>query len=655
MSVEDRHWPDLFQEMLETPEGAFGEVGARDEMAVELEEMLLLTRQLQDLGGETMPEADAALARARERVLQSIPLSEPSPAMVPPPPFWQRWSLALAPALPAIPTALVAAIFLTLLLGATIYLSGHAQPDSPLYPAKLTSEHLLLLLTPPDQKEQLQTAIHQRRAREIRMALERGKAVEIPYEGEVQECNGYTCIIDDFTVRIPADVAHSLNAGDWAKMRIHVEPEGDQLRAEAVQILTNSAASTIAEASDAENEEKEGGVRTPLPGKETPDAQTTHPGPATETPDNDATTTVIPKITATPTGALVIAAGAANATPPASTTAPKVATASTTPIPSADIKSSSTAVSTVATSNPTPRKKATTKSTPKKKATQPPKKKATKKPTARPKRKPVPTKKATQPPKKKATKKPTARPKRKPVPTKKATRPPKKKATTVPNPTPPAPTPHPTATPRTVTIAGGGISSEPARPGRKYKPISGDIRKIGRNHSWVLIGKTKVYLTRNTKISGQLKVGRHATAMTYVKNRHHYATSIVVKKKDISHPKATPKPTGQKKGIPISGNIRKIGRNHSWVLIGKTKVYLTRNTKISGQLKVGRHATAMTYVKNRHHYATSIVVKKKAKVTPVKKKKKTAKPTAKPKKKKRKPSSTPAPRTTPVRKATPTP
>ncbi len=254
MSNDDRRWQDLFEEMMEAPGRETGDADARGEMPDEMADFLLMARQLQDIGKQKMPDADAALNRARERVLASIPA--PAAATAPAaPPIWQRWRLALAPVLtPAMswaPAMLIIALTFTVSLGIAIYASENALPNSPLYPVKQASEKALLLLTPPDKREQRLVAINQERARELLQAQSQGMNVEIPYEGEVQDCEGDTCIIDGVKVKVNQKEGELpvLKSGDKVKMLVHVNPEAtlvakdvvlEQLSGEDVQMVAEA-------------------------------------------------------------------------------------------------------------------------------------------------------------------------------------------------------------------------------------------------------------------------------------------------------------------------------------------------------------------------------------------------------------------------------
>ena len=147
MSAEDRQWQDLFQEMLESSgKNARGD-DTRNEAGDELDEMLFLAQQLQGLGRSKMPDSEAALARARERVLQSIPAPARAPAQ---PPFWRRWT---PPTFSWAPTALIAALAIALIFGLALFASGGARPGGPLYPVKQVASEIMRLLTPSEQPE----------------------------------------------------------------------------------------------------------------------------------------------------------------------------------------------------------------------------------------------------------------------------------------------------------------------------------------------------------------------------------------------------------------------------------------------------------------------------------------------------------------------
>jgi len=207
MSSDDHRWEDFFQDMLEglgkkEPKGE----NARNDLPEELAEMQMLAQQLQEIGKYEMPDAEGALNRARERVLASVPT--PAPAVTPvSPPFWERWRVALAPIMaPAMawaPAMLIITLTFVVSLGIAVSASVNALPNSPLYPVKQASERALLLFTPPDQRQARLDAITQERIREIKIAQTAGMNIDVPFEGEVQDCEGNICIIDGVAVEVP--------------------------------------------------------------------------------------------------------------------------------------------------------------------------------------------------------------------------------------------------------------------------------------------------------------------------------------------------------------------------------------------------------------------------------------------------------------------
>ena len=148
MSIDERRWQDIFQEMVEASDSELGDGEARENIVDELTDMVFLTQQLRALGQREAPGAQESLKRTRERVLQSISSPQATRPVIAPPrePFWQRWRNALVPATSFVPTAFLVALIIVLAFGATIYVSGNARPNSPLFPVRQVSEKVMDLL-----------------------------------------------------------------------------------------------------------------------------------------------------------------------------------------------------------------------------------------------------------------------------------------------------------------------------------------------------------------------------------------------------------------------------------------------------------------------------------------------------------------------------
>ena len=477
MSTDERRLQDLFQEMLEAPESLdAGEFGAGEVGADGLEGMLFLARELQTLGQAPMPDAAPALARARERVLQSLPAAMPEAKPAPKAPFWERWRLTLVPAMAWAPAALVVVLTLVILMAVTVSASAGAMPGSPFYPVKRTTENLALHLVPQDKRAVVEDAINYHRAEEIQYARDRDIIVQVPYEGVVWGCQGHVCRIGAFMVSMTPEMAAALKPGDRVRVVIRVQPD-DSLVALAL-----------------------------APGR-------------------------------TPTPA---------STRRVATTGPKAVG------PDRVIKSLPTDTPAVVKVPPT--KKPATGAKPAKRPTKKPtaaRKKApvTPKPTSRP---------AATPPRPRKLHTATLAPLPPPTAEPTATRPPTK--TVAPTATP-APTRPPKATPKrkpnvgTATPVPRGTRVAPGTDRKRgeiqsRKVIRGKIQRVYRARGrtvWIVIGRYRVYLTRETKIVGKIAVGRQATARTYVKNGRRYASKIVVKKSSGSSGAApTPTPGGRR-------------------------------------------------------------------------------------------------------------
>jgi len=466
MSLGERQLQEIFQEMVEPPcEPQDREIGAGIAGAEGLEEMLFLAQELQALGRESMPDAQASLARARERVLQSLPTAPSRPAPQPrsaaAPPSWQRGRLALAPAMAWAPTALVLALTVVIFLAVTVSVSAGAMPGSLLYPIKRTIENLSLYIVPKHQRGIIEDAINYRRAEEIQYARERNIIVRAPYEGVVHGCEGNVCRIGAFTVRMPPAVAAQLRPGDRVRVVIQVQPDDDLV---ALSIAPG---------------------RTPTP---TPVLLATTAKPAG----------VIPSLpTDTPAVVKMKPAQRPTRRPPAVRKGSATKVASPKPTRQA-------APPTVTLSRPAKASTATVAPLPPPQATATPTRPPRVTPTPAPTRPPRSTPRATVTPKKPGVGKST------PVP-------------------------------RGDRVTPGTKRNQDEIHSRKV--IRGRINRVYRARGrivWVLVGRTRIYLTRETTIVGKIVVGRQATARTYVSNGRRYASKITMKPPSRG---STPQPT----------------------------------------------------------------------------------------------------------------
>ncbi|HHB91336.1 MAG TPA: hypothetical protein ENK60_08530 [Anaerolineae bacterium] len=474
MSNDPRHLQDLFHEALESPEQfEAGGLGAGEN---DLEGMLFLARELQALGRDAMPDAEAALARARERVLQSLPAAvpqaSPQPRTEPQVPFWRRWQWAFAPAMAWAPAMMIFLLSLVILTAVSISASASAMPDSPLYAVKRTTEDVVLRMAPAEKRAEIETAIEQHRAEEVHYLRSKGIRAVVPaYEGEVQGCVGDVCQIGPFQVRVPPEVAAKLRQGDRVRVDIQVQPDG----------LTAVAIAPARE-------------RVPAPTLVAATEKSDVLQPGATIPSRPFDTPAVVRVTPTrkPTRKPV--------QPPTKRPVQTQKKATTRPISS---------------------KPGVTPSRPRKAST------ATLAPLA-----PLPTK----PPR--ATRVLTATP---------------------------APPRSPQVTPRrqpgvgTATPVSKKRRATPGLEGRRdrnvvqaKKTIRGTIQRAYRTRGrvvWVVIGRYRVYVTRETKIVGKIAVGRRATARIYRKDGRWYATKITVKKASSGAGlKPTPTPNSRRIG-----------------------------------------------------------------------------------------------------------
>ncbi len=479
MIIDERRLQDLFEEMLESQgESQPGDFNASDASAEGLRKLLHLARTLEEMGQQPMPDAAASLMRARERVLQAIPVNVPQTSPRPQAsvktPFWQRWRLALAPAMAWAPAALVLVLSVVILMAVTVSVSAGAMPDSPFYPIKLTTENLILKMASEPQRAQIEAARNYHRLQEIKYARDRGVIVRVPYEGEVKGCEGYRCKIGPFIVAMDPLLAAKLQPGDSVQVMLQVLPD-DSLMALSV---------------------RPGRTRTPQPAPTRliakKDAHILQPGETLASRPTD--TPIVLKL------------------PPAPKAAKK-------PV------------------KPPTRKPASAKKKPT--ATHSAQQKRTSAPATTPQR---PVMVSTAPPVSLPPAQRTLAPTPTPVPT--ATTLPRQPSHTPTPPTPLEPTKRKpqigTATPVRRPLGDANEAKSKKDSVKAKKVVKGKIKRIYRARGrvvWVVIGRNRVYLTRNTVIDGKLKIGQLATAHTFVKKRRHYASKIVIGR---ATPAATP-------------------------------------------------------------------------------------------------------------------
>ncbi len=250
MSTEDPRLYDLLQSLLESDLAevqAFGAGDDLEDMLEEVEELVSLAHQLQALGQRTMPNASAALARSRERVLHALP--EPlstSASQSLAPVSRGAWPWSWTSAMRWAPVMAVFVLSFLIFMALTVSASARAMPDSPLYPVKRTAEALTLKLAPPSRRPAIRQAYNQRRAEEIQYAQTHGIQVQTPYEGVVAYCAGQICRIGPFDVVLPPELAAQLRPGDYVRVLIQVQPD-ESLVALAVEPRVNTPTPWVGE------------------------------------------------------------------------------------------------------------------------------------------------------------------------------------------------------------------------------------------------------------------------------------------------------------------------------------------------------------------------------------------------------------------------
>ena len=630
MSAEDRHWQELFQELLETPGESAGAAGARPEAPDELNEMLFLTQQLQDLGQRQMPDADAALARARERVLQSIPAAVPDRGFALPPiqpPFWQRWRLALEAAMEWSPTPLIAALTIALVLGLMIFAADNARPGSPFYRVKIVADEMMQRLT-PSEPDGGQTIIVQ--------IVQESPTVQSPGQAHEQNTD-VTPAVKASPVQQPTmmtqtpvnavpvgpssgggeqqpppqkEIATSVSTPVQSPTRRVVTPG-----ARATQVVVTVAPATVVAKNDV----------TPAPTSPAINIATGGMAPLTVTavPSAIMTATVKSPVIGVAGAAVisrtvtpVLTATMAVTDSPALTNTPLPVTTAT-PSPEATSMPAATNSPTVAPTH-TP----TVTSSPGVFAT------VTSVATRKPSRTVAPT----------ATPKPTHKPSVEPELTATAT--PRPVVSTVQTQSSSAPVAR-TATP-TATV--------------KLKSAFGVIYRVRRKNGKVVgfyINRRYIRITKTTVVQGEIVAGGKAAVSYYTKKKRHYAASVVVTG-------AARSGAGREYQTLAGaiGRVRKVrGRIVGFYLNGRY-IRMTKNTTVKGKIVSRKKAIVKYYTKKRRRYAVEVVVQGASKSKPAGKsptpKPRATKPAVKPSRTP-KPTAKPKPVSTPVRRSTATP
>ncbi len=626
MSAEDRHWQELFQELLETPGESAGAAGARPEAPDELNEMLFLTQQLQDLGQRQMPDADAALARARERVLQSIPAAVPDRGFALPPiqpPFWQRWRLALEAAMEWSPTPLIAALTIALVLGLMIFAADNARSGSPFYRVKIVADEMMQRLT-PSEPDGGQTII-----------------VQIVQESPTVQSPGQT---------------HEQNTDVTPAVKASPVQQPTMMTQTPVNAVPGGPSSGGGEQQPPPQKENATPVQSPTRRVVTPGARATQVvvtvAPATVVAKNDVTPAPTSSASNIATGGM--APLTVTAVPPAIMTAtvksPVIGVAGAAVI-SRTVTPVSTATMAVTdspalTNTPLP----VTTATPSPEATPMPA--ATNSPTVAPTHTPTVTSSpgvfAT------VTSVATRKPSRTVAPT--ATPKPTHKPSVEPELTA-------TATPRPVvsTVQTQSSSAPVARTATptatvKLKSAFGVIYRVRRKNGKVVgfyINRRYIRVTKTTVVQGEIVAGGKAAVSYYTKKKRHYAASVVVT--------GAAKSGAGREYQTLAGAIGRVqkvrGRIVGFYLNGRY-IRMTKNTTVKGKIVSRKKAIVKYYTKKRRRYAVEVVVQGASKSKPAGKS-----PTPKPRATKPavklsrtpKPTAMPKPVSTPVRRSTAAP
>ena len=498
MSIDERRLQDLFQEMLETPD-----IEAGDFDASGLGDMLFLARELQSLGQTAMPDADAALARARERVLQSLPAAAPQPqAATPQPqperkqPFWRRWYGAWGPVMAWAPAMLMVFLSLVILMSVTFSASANAMPGNPLYAIKRTAESVALRLVSADKRDAIEAAIEGHRIQEVGYLRDEGIQTVVPsYEGEVHGCSGNVCEIGAFTVALPPEIAAKLRPGERVKVDIEVHP--DSLVAISVAPGRTPTPATVLVASE-----------------ERPDVLAPGDTVASLATDTPAVVKVSPTRKPTRHPVRTAAEKKKKATSPSKSTHSKPTTTSVTSVPKRRAHT--------ATVRPVRTPAAAHTSTPA----------ATKAP---PRAAAAPT--ATPAPPKPSKSTPRATPQRKP-----------RVGVSTP----------PSRRSRVTPVVG---QSRDRNAIQDKKVIRGKIKRVyraGGRIQWLVVGRYRVYLTRETKIVGKIATGQWATVRAYRQHGRWKASKITVRKPSSKTAAPTPTP-GSRRVKPVKPNPTPVG------------------------------------------------------------------------------------------------
>ncbi|HEY53569.1 MAG TPA: hypothetical protein G4N94_08945, partial [Caldilineae bacterium] len=247
MKAHDKHFPDLFQQMVESPDQADSHLDATALTGKEVEEMTALVELTDRLRERAAPviNADSALSRARSRVLASVSAAPPvlaeAPALAPTPrpvrpaettpSAWQNLlDIFRVPAAPAWATASIAILLVLFLTTYTIiFVSATALPGDVLYPVKIAIEEILEFLTfDPVQKANKIETQNNERIREIKGLIDRGETAHVSYTAKVMGREGDYWVIGDFLVLVDERSAlpENLEVGMMVYVLGVVSPDG---------------------------------------------------------------------------------------------------------------------------------------------------------------------------------------------------------------------------------------------------------------------------------------------------------------------------------------------------------------------------------------------------------------------------------------------
>ena len=224
----------------------------RDELRPLLRTALVIDRAFEQSVQESAPP-EKALARARTRFMAEVSRRDHGENSEGDDSLWDRW-FGWIPDLfrsRGLHTVAITLLLLIALLGGSTMASANSLPGDALYGVKRASEQVRLFLTLGEEtRTELQRQYEERRVKEVKEVTQKGRKVEVTFEGAVESVQDDTIVVSGIPVRLSSD-ADEARPSVGTKVQVAAETQDDgSVKAKALRVETQEPA---AEGTDSPN------------------------------------------------------------------------------------------------------------------------------------------------------------------------------------------------------------------------------------------------------------------------------------------------------------------------------------------------------------------------------------------------------------------